>query len=144
RPPSPPAWAPDGSSVLTQAADEGTTQLVRVGPAGVTWLTREPQVVQEVSASADGTRAVLQRADSATPPELWLWDAAAGARRLVGFNDRLLREAATSRSQPRAVDRGDFRVHGFLTLPTRRPSGGRVPVVLYVHGGPHNAFGQTF
>jgi dipeptidyl aminopeptidase/acylaminoacyl peptidase len=143
RTPSRPAWAPDGRSVLHLITHDGTTQLARISAGIVDWLTREDQVVQEVSVSADGSTALLQRTDAVTPAELWRWDAASGARRLAGFNDRWSRDVAVHRPEHRSVERAGFRIHGWLTRPAasgRRP----VPLVLVVHGGPHNAFGHVF
>ena len=144
RTPSPPAWTPDGRSVITLLADEGTTQLVRLGAGEEppTWLTRARHVVQEVSLAADGRRAALLRTDAVTPSELWLWEDGGEAARLAGFNDSVLREVVVRRPEPREVRRPDgFVIHGWLTKPgVRLPA----PLVLMVHGGPHNAFGHTF
>ena len=72
-----PAWAADGASILHLVADAGTSQLARVTPAGVEWLTRDQAVVEEVAANAAGDRAIVLRTDPLTPSELWWWEQAA-------------------------------------------------------------------
>lgn len=143
--PSRPAWAPDSSAVVQILADAGTAQLARFSPDGVERLTDDPAVIEEVSPDRAGERAVLLRTDPITPSELWFWERGAEPRRLAGFNHDLLAAAPPRRPARRTLTRPDgLRVDGWLTVPDgprgRKPH----PLVVSVHGGPHNAFGERF
>jgi len=159
---SPPAWSPDGTSIVQILSDGGRTQLARFSATAPEPLTEGDHVLLDFSANAAATRIVFIGTDPRTPPELWTWEAASGVRRLAGFNDALLEELDFGRIRHLQVERSDgFRIDAWLTLPPgegadRAPTsphagrsrhGGRpgsLPLVLMIHGGPHNAFGEAF
>ena len=121
-----PAWAADGGSIVHLVADAGTSQLARITPAGVEWLSRDQAVVEEVSASAAGDRAIVLRTDPLTPSELWWWEAGSAPRRLAGFNDEL-DPTALRLPDRRTVTRPDgFAIDGWLDQARRtRPAPAR-------------------
>ena len=146
-----PAWAPDAASILQLLADAGTTQLVRVAVAGgepPKHLTDGRHVVQDFSSDRAMSRVLLSVTDAVTPPDLWLWEPGSGLRPLVGFNDSLLAERDLSRPRRLTVSRPDgHAIEGWLFVPVAdaaQDGDGSLALVLSVHGGPHNAFGETF
>jgi dipeptidyl aminopeptidase/acylaminoacyl peptidase len=79
-----------------------------------------------------------------SPPELFWLDLESGEERQVTF---LNRELLSQRGQPRLEHllfpgEDGVEVEGWLLL----PAGGRAPYpgFLYIHGGPHSAFGHVF
>ncbi len=151
RTPSRPTWQPDGSAIVQIVADAGTTQLVRIGtvrPNEVERLTEGRHVIHEFGVDRAGRRVVFVGSDSVTPPELWAWEAGHEPWRVAGFNDAWLADIALSEPRRRRIDRGPgFPIDMWLTLPpagTQRAGGHGLPLMLTVHGGPHNAFGETF
>jgi dipeptidyl aminopeptidase/acylaminoacyl peptidase len=154
RTPSRPAWTPDGRAILQVLADAGTTQLVRIGtgtPDEVERLTEGRHVIHEFSADRSIERVVFVRSDGVTPQELWAWEPGREAWRVRGFNDDWLAGMALGESRRRRIDRGPgFAIDMWLTMPPRgapdlRTEGrDSLPLMLIVHGGPHNAFGETF
>ncbi len=65
-------------------------------------------------------------------------------RQITALNDALLSEVVLSAPEDLKVDRPDGTVvEGWLLRPTV-PVRGRLPLILSVHGGPHNYFGHTF
>jgi dipeptidyl aminopeptidase/acylaminoacyl peptidase len=68
---------------------------------------------------------------------------------VTGFNDSLLGEIALAEPKRRRLERGPgFAIDSWLTLPPAgapdRAGPRGLPLMLTVHGGPHNAFGETF
>jgi dipeptidyl aminopeptidase/acylaminoacyl peptidase len=145
RTPSAPAWTPDGAAVLQIAADGGRSHLARLTPDGVERLTDGPEAILAFTASDDRRRVAVLRADAATPPEPWLWEPDRplrrvwSGRRAGGAHSRV--DARPIEPERLSIDRPDgLMVEAWLLLP---PTGGApAPLVLLVHGGPHNAFGE--
>ncbi len=148
RTPSHPVWTPDSAWILQIQADAGTTQLVRIATDRsdtVERLTEGRHVISEFSADRAVGRVVFSGSDPVTPPELWAWEPGREPWRVAGFNDAWLTHVALQAPVRRRIDRGPgFAIDAWLTLPPGSPPGGGWPLILQVHGGPHNAFGEFF
>jgi dipeptidyl aminopeptidase/acylaminoacyl peptidase len=154
RTPSRPTWTPEGGAILQVQADAGTTQLVRIATDRadqVERLTEGRHVIGEFSADRAVGRVVFVGSDPVTPAELWAWEPGREPWRVAGFNDAWSERVALRAPSRRRVDRGPgFPIDTWLTLPPAsvvegaRRSGSGLPLILQVHGGPHNAFGETF
>jgi dipeptidyl aminopeptidase/acylaminoacyl peptidase len=143
RTPTAPAWTPDGAAVLQIAADGGRSHLARIGPAGVERLTDGRESILAFSASEDRCRVALLRADAATPVEPWLWQAGRPPRRLWRGWPRKGDTASPVEPERMIIERPDgVSIEAWLLLPVAVAS--PAPLVLLVHGGPHNAFGERF
>ncbi|HUX86549.1 MAG TPA: S9 family peptidase [Chloroflexota bacterium] len=145
--PSRPVWTADGE-LLYLLGEGPSTQLVRFGVepgrAPRESVTRGRHAVLSFSANRDGRRAALLVSDSVTPPEVWLWDAEAGTRQVTVLNRGLLDQLALATPEDLRVTRPDgIDVEGWLLRPPAA-EGGAHPLVLSVHGGPHNYFGDVF
>ena len=155
---SAPVWSGDGRWLYFLAQRGGGVDLLRVAATGGTPATPEMVVdgagwnIQQVAVSpipTDAARIVTLRCDPTTPWDIWLHRPAnAGdttpARRLTTTNADLLAERT-----PAAPERFSFasfdgeRVDAWLYRPAE-PSSVPAPLVLWPHGGPHAAFGDTF
>ncbi|HEX5418034.1 MAG TPA: DPP IV N-terminal domain-containing protein, partial [Chloroflexota bacterium] len=128
--PSAPAWS--GDALIYQLGEGPSTALARFTAGGHETLTSGRQVVLSFSLSASGQRAALLVTDPVTPPEVWFWDADAGARPITALNAALLDEVALARPEDLRITRPDgVEVEGWLLGPTTRAEG-RSPLVMVV------------
>lgn len=135
--PSAPVW--HGGGLLYLANTGGSTHLWRFG-AEATQLTRGRHATYELSVS--GERVACLIADPRAPAEVWGWTAESGLCQLTAHNAPLLADLALPaprRHRFRAEGGPPF--EGWLLAP---PGDGPFPLVLSVHGGPHNLFGDTW
>lgn len=140
-----PILTSDGKSILACVRDRGCTHLyqVSVGDGRVSpILAREGTVV---SAVADGNRgeAVVAFSDASSFGEIGVVNRASGELRvLTDFTARTLgsRQLGTPDTRDFEISDGT-RVQGWLLLPAS--SKGPYPLVVDIHGGPHNAWSGT-
>jgi len=141
RPFSAPTFSADGRSILALLVDDRAQQLVRVRVAdgAVERVTDGQRVVTSYSApdgAADARIAVL----ASTPdraPEVHAIERGT-LRRLTTVNDSLFAElqlAGVADFTSRSADGTE--VHSLLTRPAGA-TGGRHPLLLYIHGGPNS------
>jgi len=144
--PGEPEISPDGRSVSYSAGTGGDVHRFRVPSTGgaVEQVTSGARRLSGVSLSAAGDRMAYAATDPTHPAELFV---ARGngreERRLTRLNDALLAQVRLSpvqRIQYPSRDRTP--VEGWLMLP--QSSGGRAPLLLAIHGGPHGAYGTDF
>jgi dipeptidyl aminopeptidase/acylaminoacyl peptidase len=84
----------------------------------------------------------LTIADARGPAEVWTWDAEAGLRQLSHHNAALLSDLDLPAPQRHTFRTADGPpCQGWLLVPA---GDGPFPLVLSVHGGPHNFFGDTW
>ena len=137
--PSRPVW--DGDSLLYLANTGGSSHLWRFG-VQPEQLSRGRHATYEATFSDDRSRAALLVADARGPAEVWGWRADRGLRQLSNHNAPLLAELdlpAPQRHTFKGADGQPFQ--GWLLAPHGE---GPFPLVLSVHGGPHNLFGDTW
>ncbi|HET9010348.1 MAG TPA: S9 family peptidase, partial [Gemmatimonadaceae bacterium] len=145
RPVSSIRFAADGRSVFATIADDRAEPLVRIRVAdgALERLVDGRRVVGSYSAIADG-RAALLLSTPDRAPEVFARDAGGELRQLSHANDSLFAQLQlgtvtdfTSRS-----DDGT-EVHSLLYRPATAPVG-RLPLVVYVHGGPNGQDAYRF
>ncbi len=78
------------------------------------------------------------------PTELFIADLnGENERRLTGFNDDLNEEIAWPKADRFTYESvGGLEIEAWLQYPHGYEEGMRYPVVLYIHGGPHSAYGE--
>ena len=147
-------YEPDGMSWMTngdllmQATIGGRTALFRVNPT--TSARREivsgRRRIMGMSAD-DHARTIAFVATSMDhPTELFVTDAdGKNERRLTTFNDSLLREVAFSDAERFTYTSvGGREIEGWLMKPYGYQPGKKYPLVFYIHGGPHSAYGENW
>ena len=147
RPVSAIRFAADGRTVLATVSDDRAERLVRirVDNGAVERVVDGRRVVNGYSAHPDGRMAVLLTTPDRAP-EVFARDAGSGAlRQLSHVNDSLFAqlqlgpvEDFTSRS-----DDGT-EVHSLLYRPATAAQGTRLPLIVYIHGGPNSQDGYRF
>jgi dipeptidyl aminopeptidase/acylaminoacyl peptidase len=148
--PSPPVWTPDGRALLYLIGTGPSTHVWRIDLADGrrTPLTHGRFTVQTITACADANRLALSVIDPTTPSEVWIRDASSsderGARPVTALNRELRDQLSLTAPRDLQITRPDGTVvDGWLLEPPGEQRGPR-PLVLSVHGGPHNYFGDTF
>ncbi len=100
-----------------------------------------PDVVNSVTASADGRVLALSGGNAARLPDLWLWSADSGTRRLTEVNPWLPSRTLGRQQRLSWTSADGQEIEGLLVLPPgERPEAG-YPLVVQIHGGP---MGQWF
>lgn len=145
-PPSAPVWL-DERRVLLHGFRGGASGLYVVDceHGSVEPLANWPAVRTGLSVDAARRYAVQAHASLEAAGEIAVVDLHTGASRLVTrLNAPLLAEAPPARWERFEVQRGGLTIDAWLLRPQDFDPGRRYPVVLDVHGGPHNFYGYRF
>jgi dipeptidyl aminopeptidase/acylaminoacyl peptidase len=149
RPVSSPQFMPDGQHVTVTVSDDRAQYLarVRVSDGQVERILAGRRVVLGYSRGGEGAGRVAVLTTTPTrPAEVFAWDGNGenGLRQLSRANDSLvaqLRLGTTEDFQSRSRDGTE--VHGLLVRPAGASSG-RLPLILYIHGGPNGQDSYSF
>jgi dipeptidyl aminopeptidase/acylaminoacyl peptidase len=78
------------------------------------------------------------------PTELFVANAdGSGERKLTGFNDELNKDVVWSDAERFTYKSvGNLEIEGWLMKPYGYEAGKKYPMVIYIHGGPHSAYGE--
>jgi len=145
-------WLPSGELAVS-AAVGGRTALFAVSPASA---GSKAPALREVlggrrrvsgwSIDPSGRVAAYVATSTTRPTELFVAGVdGSNERQLTRFNEKLNQEVAwadAERFTYRSV--GGVEIEGWLMRPHGYTSGRRYPLVLYIHGGPHSAYGENW
>ncbi|MDB4880348.1 MAG: WD40-like beta Propeller containing protein [Gemmatimonadetes bacterium] len=146
RPVSSPHFTADGRAVLATISDDRAEPLVRIRLAdgAVDRVVGGRSVVQGYAAIPGGRTAVLLSTPDRAP-ELFAVEGSAGPRRISHHNDSLFAQLDLVPAEDFTSRSADgTEVHSLLFRPLRAPAGGRVPTLLYIHGGPNSQDSYRF
>jgi dipeptidyl aminopeptidase/acylaminoacyl peptidase len=142
------SFAPDGKSVIALTADDRADHLIRIRLAdgSADRVLAGKRSIASYSAAPNGRTAILlATADRA--PEVFALDAAAGAapRQLSHQNDSLF-------AHVQLASVGDFtsksadgtEVHSLLFRPAGATPDAKLPLIVFIHGGPNGQDGYRF
>ena len=138
-------WMPNGRIVMS-AAIGGRTALFHVDPR--TGQIREVlggrRRMSGFSYDDRYRRVAYVSTEIDKPTELYIADIdGKNERRLTGFNDALNAEIAWSDAERFTYESvGGFEIEAWLMKPYGYEPGKKYPLVLYIHGGPHSAYGE--
>jgi dipeptidyl aminopeptidase/acylaminoacyl peptidase len=144
--PSPPVWL-DDRHVLFHALRAGNSGLYTLDCASGQVEPVQDWPARHVGLSVDtAQRVVVQgHASPSATGEIAVFDRQAGTMRVVSdFSAAVLREAPPARVERLAVPRGRFTIDAWLLTPPDFDPARRYPLVLDIHGGPHNLYGDHF
>ena len=144
--PSPPVWL-DDQRALVHALRAGRSQLAIVDCASGHVELVEEWPARHVGLSTDAECQVIVQghASPAAVGEIAVFDRRSGATRIITeLSAPLLRERPPVRVERFAVQRGAVSVDAWLLLPPDFDPARRYPLILDVHGGPHNLYGEHF
>ena len=144
-PATPACWTPDGSAIVVAADEQGTSPAFRIDldadqdPAGdrVTRLTGDHGAYTDIRVSPDGaTVYALRAAVDATPAPVRL-DATSALQQPVRLRGPITEPALPGRLdavETTALDGTPLRA--WLVLPASAGPADRVPLLVWIHGGP--------
>lgn len=142
-----PRFSQDGTTLYFLAQDGGPTHLYSVDfPRGVPKrLTGDGALCISGFSVSDNGQVLFVSSTPSHPEEGYLL-AGTGVRQLSYFNQKFVEEVDLAQAERIVFDGADnLPVEGWLMLPPEASgSAAPHPLVLYIHGGPHGAFGSAF
>ena len=138
--PTRPQWK--GDQVVFTAIADGNVLLLACDLDGRIErlpLPTETGAASEPAVGPDGSLYFLWE-DPQHPADIWC-----GMTRVTSLNDEVLKGLDLGPRERIAFAAPDgLAIEGWLTLPPAFDAAKRYPLVLYVHGGPHGSFGNSF
>lgn len=138
-------WAEDGT-ILMAASVGGRTALFHVDPddGTIAEVIGGRRRISGFSYDADYERVAFVATSVNQPTELYIADIdGRNERRLTGFNDSLNAEIAWPSAERFTYESvGGLEIEAWLQYPYGYQEGQQYPLVLYIHGGPHSAYGE--
>ena len=146
--PGAPQWSADGTAILFSASVSGNRHLFRVAAAAgpVIRVTEGDRQLTSVSLSDRGHIMAYAATDAVSPLELYVARGDGTAeRRATEFNEGWMDRVSLVPPERLTWMVGDsVEVEGWVIKPVGYTPGGRYPLILKIHGGPHSAYGNTF
>jgi dipeptidyl aminopeptidase/acylaminoacyl peptidase len=138
-------WFKDGKIRMTTTTG-GSSGLWQVDPATkqISAILGGRRQVGGILMDKAQTKLVYTSSDVSHLAEYYVSDInGQNERKLTSFNDELQKEVAFSDAERftyKSLD--NLEIEGWLMKPYGYQSGKKYPVVLYIHGGPHSAYGE--
>jgi dipeptidyl aminopeptidase/acylaminoacyl peptidase len=139
-------WLPDGNLQFF-AEVGGSSGLFRLDHSNApVQLLGGRRRMSGFSYDNSGKRVAFVATSMTKPTELYVADAdGKNERRITSFNDKLTSEVAFSDAERFTYKSvGNLEIEGWLMKPYGYQLGKKYPVVLYIHGGPHSAYGENW
>jgi dipeptidyl aminopeptidase/acylaminoacyl peptidase len=140
-------WLPNGHIAMS-ASVGGRTALFHVDPAAraLKEVVGGGRRINGFAFDDAVTRVAYVATSHARPTELFIANAdGSGERQLTRFNEKLNREIAWSDAERFTYKSlGNREIEAWLMKPYGYEAGKKYPVVLYIHGGPHSAYGENW
>jgi dipeptidyl aminopeptidase/acylaminoacyl peptidase len=138
-------WLPNGQ-ILMQANIGGRSSLFRVNPRNgqMTEVLSGRRRISNISYDDRYSRIAYVATSVDKPTELYIADIdGRNERQLTFMNDALNREIAWPSAERFTYTMPDgFEIEAWLQRPHGYDPSKRYPLVLYIHGGPHSAYGE--
>ncbi len=142
-------WTADSGALFVPISVRGDTQLCFIEAKGGDPFPVSPigHEMGDFGITPSGVAAVILSSPTA-PQELFVLQHGANGlttTQRTHFNRAFLEEATPVNPENVEVPNGDGgTVHGWLLKPTNFDPAQKYPFVLYIHGGPHAQYGNTF
>jgi dipeptidyl aminopeptidase/acylaminoacyl peptidase len=140
-------YLPDGT-LLVSAPIGGRSAFFRLDPATrkLTELIGGRRRVMGWSMDGAGKKVAFIATSMTKPTELFVANTdGTGERQITKFNDALNQEVAWSDAERFTYKSvGGVEIEGWLMQPYGYQPGKKYPLVLYIHGGPHGAYGENW
>ena len=139
-------WAPDSRALFFTAREKGRSSIYRVDLGGeIKKITDDGYNIQ-IDITPDGKNLVFIRSYNHMPNELFSIPASGGdATQLTYTNSKLLEELELPQLEEFWFEGAEkTKVHGFIQKPPGFDPKKKYPVVLTIHGGPQNMWGDRF
>ena len=137
--------ANDALVLLADARSESYIYRVPVGDAAASPVVGGSGQWSAVSFDAAGDRAAAVLSSYASPSDLHVVDLSTGdARRLTDYNRGYFEDHRPAAPERVSIRRGGLAIESRLYLPPDFDASGKYPLVVTVHGGPQNAYYDSF
>ena len=141
-----PTWAPDSRSLLILVSDQGASHVYRVPLEGGEPENLTPGYqgeVASISIDAAGRRIASVVGDVSTPGDVCVAELGVPLRfqAVSHTHDEWLSEVELAPVEEVWAPSPEGAVHGWLMRPAELE--GPVPLILYIHGGPHTMYGWS-
>ena len=140
-------WLPDGSMAMTTSVG-GSSAVFRIDPGTkkMTQILGGRRRINGTSFDASGKRMAFVATDLTHPTELFVANAdGSDEKKLTTLNDKVNAEIAWSDAERFTYPSvGGLEIEGWLMKPYGYQPGKKYPLVLYIHGGPHSAYGENW
>ncbi len=140
----------DGDSLMILSVDGQRTRLDTTDITGTNWERLDlPEELQQrwvrgVSRSADGRSLALLAEPDSEPADVWTVRDSGPAVRLSRCNPQLAHVSLTDLEPLSWKSTDGTEITGWLLRPPCVPQGEKLPLVVYVHGGPSWQWGNWF
>jgi dipeptidyl aminopeptidase/acylaminoacyl peptidase len=147
RPVLDPRWAKDGHSIMALVEDDRHQFVAAFSPenGAMSRFTDGSHVFTTLEPAGD--HFVAMGSDPQTPAEIYALDGGAAGRRLTHHTAEFLAPLALANVVPFSSKSADgTQVSGIYYRPAGTPEGKKLPLILYIHGGPvgQDALGFDF
>ncbi len=141
---SSPVWTRDGKAILVIVEDDRAQYLARVPSSGgaVEPLTTGRRVVNSPSLGSDGGAAIVA-STSSEPYEVFAVEDGK-LRKLTSQNAWSAGVAFAKVEDVTFTTRDGATVNGLLSRPATAPAGEKLPLILWIHGGPNGQDDHSF
>ncbi|MGE5580636.1 MAG: prolyl oligopeptidase family serine peptidase [Bacillota bacterium] len=136
----------DGKSLLFAAVNGGSSYLysVEIESGQPTLVFGEGQMVVS-SYDASGEAIVVNRATPASIGDLFMKTSGHEWKQVTHFNEELFRDRYTGWPERVTFSHPDgTTLEGWVIKPMGFKEGGKYPLVMEIHGGPHTTYGNVF
>ncbi len=142
------AFAPNSKEILFVAADNGRTRLYAVPVRGGAVVSLSEQLagdLREFSVAKNGRIAAVFSSPTA-PYDIWILDrAGAKWRQASHHGQKCLNGFVPAPYEEMRVDSFDGqKIEAWLLKPPGFDAAKKYPLLLYIHGGPHALYGESF
>ena len=140
-------WLADGNVAMTTSVG-GSSALFRIDPATkkMTQVLGGRRRINGASFDPAGKKVAFVSTDLTHPTELFIANTdGSNERKLTSFNAKIDNEVAWSDADRFTYPSvGGLEIEGWLMKPYGYQPGKKYPLVLYIHGGPHSAYGENW
>ena len=137
--------ADDALLLLADARSESYVYRVSVEDATAAPVSGERGQWTAISFDSAGDRAAAVVSSTGSPSDLYLVDLRSGStERLTDYNSGYLAEHPPATVERVTIQRGGLAIESRLYLPPDFDASGSYPLVVTVHGGPQNAYYDSF
>jgi dipeptidyl aminopeptidase/acylaminoacyl peptidase len=146
--PGPPTWAVTGEAVRFLAGVGGDRHLFEIDESGdlIRQITTGERQIDSVSTSHDDLVMAYTVTDAVTPAEVFVNRGDGGLQRQASsFNEEWLTQLTLQPAERLTWTVSDgTAIEGWIIKPVGYVAGRSYPMVLKIHGGPHDAYGNSF
>ncbi len=138
------SWDLDSKSIYFTAEEKGFKPLFKVGLDGEAEKLLEKIFVSQIRLSSDRKFYFVKQSIN-RPPEIFKWEMGGTLTQITNFNEHLLKEIEMNPVEEFWFKGSKERmVHSLMVKPPKFDPNKRYPAVFLIHGGPQNAWTDSF